>query len=199
MTDENAPLHVLAFAGSLREGSYNRALLRAAAKLAPNDVEVDIHDLADIPLYNADVDNDEDRPEAVTAFKQAIGAADGLLIATPEYNHGITGVLKNAIDWASRPGHRSVLRGKPVGMIGASRGLMGTARAQEQLKPILEATLSYLMPHPGVLVNRAGDKFDDQGRLADEATQKFLRGYLTSLASWVRRFREHPIPMDSPS
>jgi chromate reductase len=189
-------LHVLAFAGSLRQDSYNRALLRASKELSPDGLTIEIFDLDDIPLFNADIDTDADRPRAVVAFKEAIGEADGLLIATPEYNHGVTGVLKNAIDWASRPGHRSVLRGQPVGMIGASAGAMGTSRAQEQLKPILESTLSYLMPHPGFLVSRAGDKLDEEGRLTHEATRDFLQDYLSSLEQWIRRFREHPIPMD---
>lgn len=188
----NSPLHVLAFAGSLREGSYNRALLRAAQTLASEDTEIGIFDLRDIPLYNADLDTDELRPEPVVSFKEAIGGADVLLIATPEYNHGISGVLKNAIDWASRPARRSVLQGKPVGIMGASQQRIGTARAQEQLKLVLEPTLCYVMPHPGVLVGQAGEKFDDQGRLTDEGTRQFVQEFLRSLARWARRFREHP-------
>lgn len=193
MSSNNIPLHVLAFAGSLREGSYNRALLRAARTLAPGDMEIDIFDLVNIPLYNADLDTDELRPKPVVSFKEAINAANALLIATPEYNHGISGVLKNAIDWASRPARRSVLQGKPIGIIGASQQRVGTARAQEQLKLVLEPTLCYVMPHPGVLVGEAGEKFDDQGRLADEATQKFVQEFLQSLAQWTERFQEHPV------
>lgn len=184
-------MNILAFAGSLRRGSYNRALLRAARELAPEEMTIEIFDLDEIPLYNADIDADDARPAAVETFKQKIGAADGLLMATPEYNHSITGVLKNAIDWASRPGHRSVLRGKPVGIIGASGGRMGTARAQEHLKPILEATLSHQMPHPGFLVSEAAEKFDDEGQLADDPTRDFLRDYLESLGKWVDRWVEH--------
>lgn len=190
--NSNHPLHVLGFAGSLREGSYNRTLLRAAQTLAPEGMAIDIFDLADIPLYNADLDTDELRPESVMSFKEAIGGADVLLIATPEYNHGISGVLKNAIDWASRPARRSVLRGKPVGIMGASQQRIGTARAQEQLKLVLGPTLCYVMPHAGVLVGQADEKFNSQGQLIDETTQGFVQEFLESLDRWTRRFQEHP-------
>lgn len=181
-------LRILGFAGSLRKGSYNRALLRAAVERAPGEMAIEIFDLAEVPLYNADVEAQGD-PSAVAAFKAAIRAADGLLIATPEYNHGVPGVMKNAIDWASRPPRQAALDGKPVGLIGASPGLTGSARGQSQLRQAFEFTNSYCMPQPEVLVARAHEKFDAEGRLTDEATSKFLASYLEALKAWVLRFK----------
>ena len=125
---------------SLRQGSYNRALLRAAKELAPASLSIEIFDLEAIPLYNADVEAKGD-PAPVAAFKSAIGKADGLLMATPEYNHGVPGVMKNAFDWASRPPRAAVLSGKPVGLIGASPGMTGTARGQSQLRQAFETDI----------------------------------------------------------
>ena len=184
----SAPLRVLGFAGSLRTDSYNRALLRAAQELAPEDVQVELFDLAQIPLYNADIDTDAERPEPVSRFKAAIAETDALLIATPEYNHNVSGVLQNAIDWASRPAFQSPLVGKPVGIMGAARGGIGTARAQEILKPVLLAVLAHVFPHRGVLVSRAAEKFED-GKLVDEATRDFLADYLVQFVAFAERFR----------
>jgi chromate reductase len=128
-----APIRVLGFAGSLRRGSYNRALLRAAQELAPAGMTIEVSDLAPIPLYNADVEAEGD-PEPVAAFKAAIRRADALLIACPEYNHGVPGVLKNAIDWASRPPRSAALDRKPLALMGASPGMTGSARGQSQLR-----------------------------------------------------------------
>lgn len=184
---EASQLRVLGFAGSLRKGSLNRALIRAAQELAPPDMTIDVFDLADIPLYNGDVEAAGD-PAGVTAFKQAIRAASALLIATPEYNHGVPGVMKNAIDWASRPPRQAPLNGKPVGLIGASPGITGSARGQSQLRQAFEFTNSYCMPQPEILVFRANEKFDDQGRLVDEKTRDSLGKYLVALAAWARHF-----------
>lgn len=182
------PLRVLAFAGSLRDGSTNRALVRAAVDLAPEGMTVEPFDgLGEIPLYNADLDTDDLRPEPVTRFKAAITDADALLIATPEYNHNVPGVLQNAIDWASRPAFRSPFVGKPVGIVGAAAGSIGTARAQEKLKSVLLAVHAHPFPHRGVLVGRAREKTED-GRLTDEPTREFLTGYLADFASFARRF-----------
>ena len=134
---------------------------------------IEIFDLDGIPLYNADVEAEGD-PEQVAAFKEAIRAADAVLIATPEYNHGVPGVTKNAIDWASRPPKDAPLGGKPVGIIGASPGITGTARGQSQLRQAFEFTDSYCMPQPEILVYRAHEKFDDEGRLTDERTRAYL-------------------------
>src|SRR4051794_28024442 len=186
MPDERS-LRVLAFAGSLRTGSFNRSLVRAARELAPPDVTIDAFDLSGIPLYNGDVEANGD-PEPVAAFKQAIRAADALLIATPEYNHGAPGVMKNAIDWASRPPRQAPLDGKPVGILGASPGMTGTARGQSQLRQAFEFTNSYCMPQPEVLVFHAHEKFDQQGKLTDEKTREFVSKYLVAFATWIGHF-----------
>ncbi len=177
-------LNILALSGSLRTGSFNTALLRAAAELAPEGVAITLHDYRDVPLYDGDI---ETSPEAVEALKAAIDAADAVLIATPEYNHSIPGVLKNAIDWASRPAFDSVFFGKPTGMVSASPGLVGGARAQQHLKSVLLAMGTPVYASPEVLVGRAGDKFDD-GRLVDESTRKFLAGFLEKFSAWARGF-----------
>lgn len=178
---------VLAFAGSLRQGSFNRSLVRAAKELAPSNMAIDVFDIAGIPLYNADVEA-RGEPDAVGQFKQAIGAADGVLIATPEYNHGVPGVTKNAIDWASRPPRQAPLGRKPVGIIGASPGLTGSARGQSQLRQAFEFTNSYCMPQPEVLVFHAHEKFDAAGRLTDEKTRELLGKYLAAFAEWIGHF-----------
>lgn len=184
MTDT---LHILGVAGSLRAGSLNRALLRAAAELAPDGMTIETFDLIEVPLYNGDVEAAGD-PPGVAAFKAAIGAADGVLMATPEYNHGVPGVMKNAVDWASRPPREAPLGGKPVGLIGASPGQTGTARGQSQLRQAFEFTNSYCMPQPELLVFRAHEKFDAEGRLTDAATGEYLQRYLAAFGDWVRRF-----------
>lgn len=181
-------LHILGIAGSLRAGSLNRALLHAAAERAPEGMTIEVFDLAQVPLYNGDVEAEGD-PPGVAAFKQAIAAADGVLMATPEYNHGVPGVMKNAVDWASRPPRGAPLGGKPVGIIGASPGQTGTARGQSQLRQAFEFTNSYCMPQPELLVFKAHEKFDGEGRLTDAATAEYLGKYLAAFAEWVRRFR----------
>jgi chromate reductase len=187
MTQPARPLRILGIAGSLRQGSLNRSLIRAAIELAPADMKIETFDLIDIPLYNGDVEAQGD-PEPVDRFKAAIRAADGLLIATPEYNHGVPGVMKNAIDWASRPPRQAPLDAKPVGLLGASPGQTGTARGQTQLRQAFEFTNSYCMPQPEVLVFRAHEKFDQQGRLTDEKTREVVGRYLVAFAGWCRRF-----------
>jgi chromate reductase, NAD(P)H dehydrogenase (quinone) len=180
-------LRILGVAGSLRSGSLNRALLRAARELAPDGMTIEIFDLADVPLYNGDVEALGD-PPGVAAFKAAIVAADGVLMATPEYNHGVPGVMKNAVDWASRPPREAPLGGKPVGLIGASPGQTGTARGQSQLRQAFEFTNSYCMPQPELLVFKAHEKFDGEGRLTDLDTAEYLKRYLAAFGDWVRRF-----------
>jgi chromate reductase len=184
MTD----VRVLGVAGSLRLGSLNRALLRAAAKLAPAGMTIETFDLIDVPLYNGDVEAAGD-PPGVAAFKDAIRAADAVLFVTPEYNHGVPGVMKNAVDWASRPARDAALNGKPVGILGASPGQTGTARGQSQLRQAFEFTNSFCMPQPEILVFRALEKFDAQGELTDEKTAAFLGKYLESLRAWTLKFK----------
>jgi chromate reductase len=182
-----ASLSILGFAGSLRRGSYNRALLRAAVEHAPEGMAIEILDLVEVPLYNGDVEAEGD-PEAVASLKRAIAAADGVLMATPEYNHGVPGVMKNAVDWASRPPGAAPLGGKPVGIIGASPGITGSARGQSQLRQAFEFTNSFCMPQPELLVFKAHEKFDSEGRLSDAATREHLARYLAAFATWVRHF-----------
>jgi chromate reductase len=179
----------MGIAGSLRRGSYNRWLINAALELAPPLLTIVTFPLDEIPLYDADYDADHLRPPEVTLLKQTLAESDALLIATPEYNHSVPGVLQNAIDWASRPGLKSPLVGKPVGIMGASAGAFGTARAQQQLKLVLMSTLALVMPHPGVLVAQAADKFDASGALVHEPTRQFLAKFLTDLEAWVRRLQ----------
>jgi chromate reductase, NAD(P)H dehydrogenase (quinone) len=176
---------VCGIAGSLRRTSYNRSLLQAAVQLAPERMSIAIFDrLGDVPLYNADVEARGD-PEAVVALKNAIREADALLIATPEYNYGVPGVLKNAIDWASRPPSGSVLAGKPAALLGASPGRTGTARAQLALRQSFVFTQTPVLLGPEVLVGEAQKKFADDGTLSDEPTRKFVRGLLERLLAWV--------------
>ena len=181
-------MQVLGIVGSLRRGSYNRGLLEAARAIAPAPMTIDLFDLAGIPLYNADLDDEQQRPPEVARLKQAIARAAAVLIATPEYNHSVPGVLQNAIDWASRPGNNSVLKGKPVGIMTASPGAVGGARAQQALTLVMCGTLSLVMPHPGVVVGQAKEKFDASGALTHEPTRQFVAAYLTDLAAWTARF-----------
>src|SRR5499433_1343101 len=157
-------IKVVGIPGSLREGSFNKGLLRAAVELAPAVMEIQIFTrLGDIPPYNADID-DKGNPEPVQALKTAIREADALLIATPEYNYSVPGVLKNAIDWASRPAGSSVLSRKPAAVMGASMGLHGTARAQMALRQTFVFTETYTMLRPELYLGRAHEKFDESGR-----------------------------------
>jgi chromate reductase, NAD(P)H dehydrogenase (quinone) len=181
-------LTFIGIAGSLRRASFNRGLIRAAVDVAPSGTVVMPYDLADIPLFNADIEAEGD-PEAVASFKEAIALADAMVIASPEYNHCVPGVLKNAIDWASRPARRSVLTEKPVAIMGASSGRGGTARAQAHLRDGLTYTNGLVLPLPEVLVDLAGDRFDVDGNLTDSSTRQEVRDLLVALASWTRRLR----------
>jgi chromate reductase, NAD(P)H dehydrogenase (quinone) len=188
------PLHLVAIAGSLRKESWNRRLLEAARDLAPAGVRIEILDLRDVPMYDGDLDTDAARPLAVERLKRAVAEADGLLVATPEFNHNIPGVLQNAIDWVSRPAMKSPLAGKPVAILGASPGALGAARAQQQLKLVLMSTLAQPMPHPGVAVGGVHEKFDAAGRLAHEPTRAFLASFVAQFADYVRRVGQTSTP-----
>jgi chromate reductase len=181
-------LRVIGLAGSLRAGSYNRALLRASQELAPPALRIEVADLIDLPMFNADVDA-RGTPAAVTELRILIRDADGLLLVTPEYNHGVPGVLKNAIDWLSQPLRGNVLEGKPTAIMGASTGMAGTARAQTQLRQSFVLTNTPVMLQPEVLVARAQERFDPGGRLTDEPTRRFLELFLDQFAAWLVRQR----------
>lgn len=175
---------IAAFAGSLRARSYNKALLRAAVARAPSSLDIQPFDLADMPLYNGDVEDAGD-PAPVQALKEALHAADGLLIVSPEYNASMTAVTKNAIDWASRPPKPTALAGLPVAVTGATPGRLGTARMQGHLRVSLANTNARVMAQPQLYVANAGEVFDEDLKLQDEATQQFLTRFLESFAAWV--------------
>jgi chromate reductase, NAD(P)H dehydrogenase (quinone) len=176
--------------GSLREGSFNKGLLRAAMELAPAGMEIKIYNrLGEIPPYNDDVFQKGD-PEPVADFKSFIANADALLIATPEYNYGIPGVLKNAIDWASRPAGKSVLNRKPAALMGCSPGLGGTIRAQHALRQSFVFTETYAMLQPEIKIPSAAPLFDSSGKLTDENTRQYIKRFLESFANWIARFKD---------
>ena len=181
-----ADFHIFGIAGSLRAGSYNRALLRAAAEVLPPRVTLETGEIRDIPLYDADLQAEGD-PEPVVRFKRQIEAADALLIATPEYNYSIPGVLKNALDWASRPPKTCVVRRKPIGIMGCSSGESGTMRGQLALRQMFVFTDSYVMLQPELRVPRAGEVFDETGRLIDEELRERLGLFLFALVDWAKK------------
>lgn len=181
-------LRVLGIAGSLRRGSDNRGLIRAAAELAPDGIEVVPLEMDLIPLYNAGLEAHGD-PKSVERLKQAIAEADALLVATPEYNRGIPSPLKNAIDWASRPPGSAVLKDKPIAIVGASPGQGGTARAQAQLRETFAFIGSAVLPSPEVLIPRATSKFDADGNLTDLVARLQIREMVRALAMWTTRTR----------
>jgi chromate reductase len=163
-------------------------LVRAAADVVPPGVVVQIFDLADIPLYNQDVE-DAGEPEPVVSFKLAIAKADALLVATPEYNHGTSGVLKNAVDWASRPRVTSPLKDKAVAVMGASPGRGSTARAQAQLREAFVFTGACVMPQPELLVSEAGSHFDRDGNVTDPELRLKIAELVEALRYWSSRIR----------
>jgi chromate reductase len=180
------PTRVLGIAGSLRQGSYNRALLRAAAELAPsNGIELIEHDLSPIPFYDGDVEAAGD-PEPVASLRSAVREADALLLATPEYNRGTSGVLKNALDWLSRPALASVLRWKPVAIVGASSGRGGTRRAQQQVREALLFPGARVLEQPEVAVPLAWERFDPDLNLTDAEARAALDALLGGLAELAR-------------
>src|SRR5215203_5153193 len=181
-------LRILGFAGSLRAGSYNKALLHAATDFMPEDVGLEIFDIGDIPAFNQDIERDM-MPTKVKEFKSKIRDADAILIATPEYNFSVPGVLKNAIDWASRPYGDNSFDGKPVAIMSASIGMLGGARAQYHLRQMFVFLNMYPVNGPEVIVTFAQDKFDANGKLVDDNTRKFLIQLLQNLANWTRRLR----------
>jgi len=184
-----SPLRVLGVCGSLRAKSYNRALLHAAIELAPPEMVIEEYvGIGDLPYYNADLDVDGGPPSAAS-WRSAVGTADALLIATPEYNFGPSGVLKNAVDWASRPPATSVLHGKPIALMGASTGASGTARAQLALRQSFVFTQSLVLPAPEVLVFNAATRFDANLRLTDVASRDFVHRLLVRLLAFARQLQ----------
>lgn len=178
---------ILGIPGSLRQGSYNLSALRAAQQLAPPDIDLEIFDLHGIPPFSED--DEKNPPPRVTEFKQKIREADAVLFATPEYNYSIPGVLKNAIDWASRPYGDSAWNGKPVALMGASIGVLGSARAQYHLRQVFVFLNVHAMNQPELLIANASQKFDAQGNLTDAKTKEMIVRVLNALVEWTKKFK----------
>lgn len=180
-------IKILGFAGSLRNDSYNKALLRAASELLPENTELEIFDLANIPLYNQDLDGQA--PSSVLEFKDKIKTADAILIATPEYNYSIPGVLKNAMDWASRPYGDNSFDNKPLAIMGASIGNLATARAQYHLRQTCVFLNMHVVNQPEVMVASVQDKVDSNGVLTDETTKEIIKNLLFNLVELTRKLK----------
>lgn len=179
------PIRILGIAGSLRRESYNRSALRAATQLTPEDVTIEIFELDGIPAFNQD--EERNPPAKVTELKKRIHESDAILFVTPEYNYSVPGVLKNAIDWASRPYGESAWNGKPVAIMGASVGTLGTARAQYHLRQMFVFLNMFAINQPEVMISNASERFDAEGNLTDETSKDLIRKLLSSLAEWTRR------------
>ncbi|HSE37400.1 MAG TPA: NADPH-dependent FMN reductase [Blastocatellia bacterium] len=182
------PLRILGIAGSLRRQSYNRAALRAAVQLAPGGAIVEIFELEGIPGFSED--DERNPPEKVVELKRRIRESDAVLFVTPEYNYSIPGVLKNAIDWASRPYGDSAWSGKPAAIMGASVGSVGTARAQYHLRQVMVFLNMFPINQPEVMIDAAHKRFDVEGNLTDEVTREYVRRLLQSLVDWTHRIQQ---------
>jgi len=180
-------IKVLGISGSLRKASYNTAALRAAEELVPSGMTLETFEIAPIPLYNEDV-RTQGFPPPVEDFRARIKAADAVLIVTPEYNYSVPGVLKNAIDWASRPPEQP-FNGKPIALMGASIGAFGTARAQYHLRQSFVFMNGLVLNQPEVMIGSAGTRFDAQGKLIDEKSRELITALLTGLRDWALRLR----------
>lgn len=193
MQIDHAAIRVLAIAGSLRRESYNRRLVEAAAAIAPPGMSLSVYEgLAEVPLFDEDQEAaGVDGPDGVRRLREAVMAADGLLIATPEYNQSLPGVLKNAIDWLSRPdpNGKEVLEAKPIAIVGATTGPWGTRIAQSQLRHALAATGSLTLPAPMLFVRDAARAYDSVARRYDDATRDRLHAVLDAFQAWVRLSR----------
>lgn len=183
----NKPIVILGFAGSLRKGSYNKALLRAAMELLPRDTRLEIFDIEGIPPFNQDLETP--LPEKVKEFKAKIREADAILIATPEHNFSIPGVLKNAMDWGSRPYGDNSFEDKPVAIMSASIGMLGGARAQYHLRQTFVFLNMHPINRPEVIVPFAHQKIDENGRVTDETVRKFIKELLENLVDWTKRLK----------
>jgi len=178
-------IKVLGICGSLRKGSFNMAALRTAIELRPAGMTVEVADISQIPLYNEDV-RQQGFPPPVQKLREQIAAADALLFACPEYNYSMSGVLKNAIDWASRPPDQP-FAGKACAILGAAAGMAGSARAQGDLRRSMVFLDMHPLNKPEVLIGQAQTKFDEKGNLTDEAAKGFIRDMMAALAAWTRQ------------
>jgi len=184
----NKPIRILGIAGSLRRESYNRAALRTATTLVPEGAMLETCALDGIPVFNQDEEHNP--PATVVELKRRIREADAMLFVTPEYNYSVPGVLKNAIDWASRPYGDSAWNGKPAAIMGASLGALGTARAQYHLCQMLVYLNMFPINHPEVMIGNAAARFDKEGNLTDATTADFIRQLLQQLVEWTRRIEQ---------
>ncbi|MDX2206769.1 MAG: NADPH-dependent FMN reductase [Gemmatimonadales bacterium] len=182
------PLSLVMLSGSLRTGSFNTALLRALQELAPDTLRLTMLEWRTVPVYDGDCEDREGIPAVVTELQAAIRASDGLVIATPEYNHSIPGGFKNLLDWLSRGPMPHGLHGVPTAILGASVGTIGTTRAQAILRQTLAALNAPTMPSPQVLVTDANNRFGADGSLTDQATRNFVGNWLVAVERWMRRF-----------
>jgi chromate reductase len=180
-------MHTLAIIGSLRRDSYNRMAYNAVRELLPEGVTIEEGEIGSIPLYNDDLRAASGHPEPVRRLREQIAAADAVLFISPEYNFSIPGVLKNAIDWVSRPATDQPFRGKPVAIMGAAIGAIGTARMQYHLRQVFVFIEAIALPKPEVMITFAAQKFDEHGRLTDEQTRRVMRAQLEALAAWAKR------------
>ncbi|KKR21998.1 MAG: FMN reductase [Parcubacteria group bacterium GW2011_GWE2_39_37] len=183
----NNRIKIVGISGSLRKRSFNSALLREAVKLAPEKVEIEILDISQIPLYNQDLENNGN--QAVLILKNKIKAADAVLFVSPEYNYSVSGVLKNAIDCASRPYGDNSFEGKPVAIMGASIGMLGTTRMQYHLRQMSVFLDMKPINRPEVMVGLAEEKFDAEGNLTDEKTKRKIKELIESLVVWTKSLR----------
>ena len=179
---------IIGISGSLRRGSYNTALLRAAAQLMPNGTQLQIKTIRGIPLYDGDLEAADGIPQPVRELKEAVTAADGLLLVTPEYNNSIPGVFKNAIDWLSRLTPQP-FADKPVAIMGAAGGALGTGRAQYDLRKTCVFLDMHPLNKPEVFIGAAHTKFDASGKLTDEPTREFIKQLMAALDAWTRRLK----------
>lgn len=178
-------MRILGLPGSLRRGSFNAAALRAAQTLAPDGVRIELTDVAAIPLYNEDL-KQEGFPPEVEALRRRVAEADGVLIATPEYNYSVPGVLKNAIDWISRP-PQPPFDGKPVAIMSASPSALGAARAQYHLRQSFVFMNGFVLNKPEVMITFAQSKFDADGKLTDQPTRDIIATMLAAFKGWISR------------
>jgi len=181
-------IKILGMAGSLRKGSYNRSALRAAVSLAPENTVVEIAEIGNLPLFNQDLE--QNLPEEVKEFKEKIKLTDAILFVTPEYNYSVPGVLKNAIDWASRPYTDNSWKEKPVAIMSASTGMLGGARAQYHLRQMLVFLNMFPINRPEVMIAKAPEKFDEKGNLTDEETKKRIGELLGALVAWTKKLQK---------
>jgi chromate reductase len=180
-------MKILGICGSLRKGSFSMGALRACKEMMPEGMSLSIAAIGDLPMYNEDLFQ-AGMPEPVRRLRAEIAAADGLLIATPEYNFSVTPVLKNAIDWASRPPSQP-FQDKPIALVTAAQGPLGGGRVQYDLRRILVGLWGHVLPRPEVFIGHAQTKFDAQGNLTDETTKKFLADLLAGFKDWVVRMK----------